>query len=157
MVRRFIFAILCSLYLFFISKNFSVRFIINALGEEDYGIYNVVAGVITMLSFVTASLQSSTQRYYSFNLGKSNYLELNKIFSASLEFYILLSVITIAIGETIGLYFINYKLAIPPERLVAANYHCRQRKSHLPIVVFACSGNRWHRPHSTRRQALRWL
>lgn len=100
----------------------SVRFIINALGEEDYGIYNVVAGVITMLSFVTASLQSSTQRYYSFNLGKSNYLELNKIFSASLEFYILLSVITIAIGETIGLYFINYKLAIPPERLVAANY-----------------------------------
>lgn len=105
---------------------YSVRLILNGLGEEDYGIYNVVAGVVTMLSFVSSVLSTATQRFYSYSLGERNFCRLKEIFSVSLKINIIFSVIVLLLGETIGLWFINYKLVIPVERLFAANviYQC---------------------------------
>lgn len=100
----------------------SVRLLLEALGESDYGLYNVVAGIVTMLSFVTTALQTSTQRYYSYYLGESNGSNLKKVFSASLEIYMLFSIVVIILGESIGLWFVNNQLNIPPERMMAANY-----------------------------------
>jgi len=113
---------------------FSVRLILNGLGEEDYGIYNVVAGVVTMLGFVSSVLSTATQRFYSYSLGERNSFRLKEIYSVSLKINIIFSVIVLLIGETLGLWFINLKLVIPVERLFAANviYQCS-------IVAFVLS------------------
>lgn len=95
---------------------YSVRVVLDVLGVEDYGIYNVVAGVVTMLSFLTATMASSTQRYFSFALGKNDLLHLKKIFSVNITIYIITTLIAFLIFETIGLWFIKQKLDIPLER-----------------------------------------
>lgn len=100
----------------------NVRLLLNALGESDYGMYNVVAGIVTMFTFVTTALQTSTQRYYSYYIGLSNEDNLKKVFSASLEIYIILSVIVLLVCESVGLWFVNSQLNIPPDRISAANY-----------------------------------
>ena len=101
---------------------FAVRIILRALGTEDYGVYNVVAGVITMLSCVTTVLMTATQRYYSYSIGESNENKLNKIFSVSIIICLLGSLLIILVGESIGLWFVNRYLVIPENRLHAANY-----------------------------------
>ena len=100
----------------------AVRYVLNALGVEDYGIYNVIAGVITMLSCVSGVLATATQRYYSYSIGKNEVIRLRNIFSTSINIYLLLTCFIVIIGETIGLWFINTQLVIPAERLVAANW-----------------------------------
>lgn len=99
---------------------YMVRLILNALGVEDYGIYNVVAGVITMLQCITNVLSTSTQRFYSFSIGENNTKNLIKIFSASVNIYIIFSIITLIIGETLGLWILNTQLNIPRGRFIAA-------------------------------------
>lgn len=101
---------------------YTVRIVLKALGMEDYGIYNVVAGVITMLASFSSVLASATQRFYSYTLGEKKTDKLQKIFSASTNIYILISLLVIIIGESIGLWFVNYQLVIPIERLIAANW-----------------------------------
>lgn len=109
------------LFFILIINLISVRLLLDTLGESDYGIYNVVAGIVTMLTFVTTALQTSTQRYYSFSLGKEEDAKLKEIFSASLEIFIIISILFLLIGESVGLWFINTQLTIPPERIHAAN------------------------------------
>lgn len=101
---------------------FAVRIILKALGVEDYGLFNVVAGVITMFSCVTSVLMTATQRYYSYSIGEGNFNKLNKIYSASVKICLIGSVFIIFVGETLGVWFINNYLVIPHERLYAANW-----------------------------------
>lgn len=101
---------------------YTVRIVLNALGVEDYGIYNVVAGVITMLSCVSSVIATATQRYYSIAIGENKHSDLRNIFSTSINIYGLLSVIIIVIGETVGLWFVNSQLVIPENRILAANW-----------------------------------
>ena len=100
---------------------YAVRVILKGLGAEDYGIYNVVAGLVTMLSTITGVLSSATQRFFSFSLGQGDTKTLQNVFSASLNIYLIIGVIVLAIGETIGLWFVNAELVIPEERMAAAN------------------------------------
>lgn len=99
-----------------------VRLVLKLLGTEDYGIYSVVAGVITMLSSITIVLSTSVQRFYSYFIGERNEKQVKQVFSCSLNIYIVFSIIVILIGETIGVWFINTHLNIPEERLIAANW-----------------------------------
>jgi O-antigen/teichoic acid export membrane protein len=101
---------------------YTVRLVLNALGAEDYGIYNVVAGVITMLMSVSSVLSTATQRYYSYSIGENKLKRLRNIFSTSINIYALLSLIVIILGETVGLWFVNTQLVIPHERMMAANW-----------------------------------
>lgn len=101
---------------------YTVRVVLRALGAEDYGVYNVVAGVITMLASFSSVLSSATQRFYSFSLGNGDTYRLQKIFSASTNIYLAISALTILFGETIGLWFVNTQLVIPDGRMVAANW-----------------------------------
>ena len=101
---------------------YAVRLVLNALGVEDFGIYNVIAGVITMLYSVSSVLSSATQRFYSSSVGENNLKHLREIFSTSLYIYVILSVIVLVIGETIGLWFVNTQLVIPDNRMNAANW-----------------------------------
>ncbi|MDR2410058.1 MAG: polysaccharide biosynthesis protein [Bacteroidales bacterium] len=105
---------------------YTVRIILSVLGAEDYGIYNVVAGIITMLGFLSSSMSEAIQRYFSFEIGKGNLEQLEKIFCLSLIINIFISVIVFSLAETIGLWFVRNKLNIPLERIKAAQwvYQC---------------------------------
>lgn len=98
----------------------SVRLVLKGLGVNDYGINDVVAGIITTLSSLTNVLSTATQRYYSISIGKSDFPRINQIFSSSLKIYIIFSFIVFILGESIGLWLIIHKLNIPLERMQAA-------------------------------------
>lgn len=100
---------------------YTVRVVLNTLGATDYGIYNVVAGVVTMFSFLSGAMATASQRYFSFDLGKKNYENLKTTFSVTFEIYLLLAFVVILFAETLGLWFVNNKLVIPADRLFAAN------------------------------------
>lgn len=101
---------------------YTSRIVLNVLGINDYGIYNVVGGVVAMFSIVSASLSQSISRYLTFELGKNNTERLRTIFSTSVNIQIIMSFIILIFAETIGTWFLNNKLNIAPDRLYAANW-----------------------------------
>lgn len=98
---------------------FTTRITFKILGVEDYGINNIVAGIIVLFSFMQTVLNAATQRFLSYELGRGDEKKINTIFSASLTIYFVFIVIIIILGETIGLY-IFHQLNIPEERINAA-------------------------------------
>jgi O-antigen/teichoic acid export membrane protein len=101
---------------------FTARITLEALGVVDYGINNVVGGLVSMFSIISSSLSTSVSRFITFGLGKGNEKELNTIFSTSVNIHIILAIIIIIAIETIGVWFLNNKLVIPTERLTAAQW-----------------------------------
>lgn len=101
---------------------YTSRVILNTLGVEDFGIYNVVGGVVTMFSFINSSMSSATQRFISFELGMKNFDRLRNIFSMSVNIHLLIALIIFVLAETIGLWFLNTHLVIPVNRIEAANW-----------------------------------
>jgi O-antigen/teichoic acid export membrane protein len=100
---------------------YTVRVVLNTLGAEDYGIYNVVAGVVTMFGFLSNSMATASQRYFSFELGRGgDYKQLRKIFSLIFTVYVLIGILILLLAETIGIWFVNNKLVIPDDRIEAA-------------------------------------
>lgn len=104
---------------------YTVRVVLNVLGAEDYGIYNVVAGVVVLFSFVNNAMASSVQRYLTFFIGKNDAEKTQDVFSKSLVIHILICLILILLAETVGVWFLNTKLNIPAERSAAA-FWCYQ-------------------------------
>lgn len=101
---------------------YSTRIILNALGVSDYGIYNLVAGVIVMLSFLKSAMAASTQRYLSHTLGSKNTEKLKQVFTTSISTHILLGIIIVLLLEFAGLPFLKRSLTIPHDRITAALY-----------------------------------
>lgn len=99
---------------------YTSRVILNALGVDDFGLYNVVAGFISILGFLTSSLSGTTSRFITFALGKGDELYLYKVFSNTLITHLFLCLIIILFGETIGLWFVTNKLTIPVDKMNAA-------------------------------------
>lgn len=100
---------------------YTTRVVLNVLGETNYGIYNIIGGVVVLFAFLNNAMSGATQRYLSFALGKNDIILYNRYYSASLISYVVLAVVIIILAETIGLWFVNTKLTIPPERMDAAN------------------------------------
>lgn len=98
------------------------RIVLKALGVVDYGIYNVIGGVIAFLGVFNSSMGAAAQRFMTFDLGRNNVESLKRSFSACLNLYIILSGFVLLLSETIGLWFINTKLNIPSDRTTAANF-----------------------------------
>jgi len=101
---------------------YTSRIVLNTLGVEDFGIYNVVGGVVIMFSFLNSSMSSATQRFLSFELGKGDYAQLKKVFSMSVNIHAVIAIAIFILAETIGLWFLNTKLNIPEGRMEAANW-----------------------------------
>lgn len=98
------------------------RFTLKLLGIDNFGIYNIVGGTIAMFSIISGALSSSISRFLTFAIGKGDDEHLKKIFSTSLFIQILLGIIVLILGETVGLWFLNNKLNIPLNRLDSANW-----------------------------------
>jgi O-antigen/teichoic acid export membrane protein len=101
---------------------YTVRVVLSTLGVIDYGIYNVVAGFVSMLTFLRVSLAQASQRYFSFELGRKDFERLQQIFSLSCIIYFLIAALVVVLAETIGLWFLNTRLVIPVERIGAAKW-----------------------------------
>ena len=101
---------------------YTSRVVLKALGFEDYGIYNVVGGVVALMSFLRNSMSESTQRFLSYEMGKGNNDNLKNVFSVCLTSHFLIAVILLVIAETVGLWFLNYKINISEGREIATNW-----------------------------------
>lgn len=100
---------------------YTVRAILDILGVVDYGIYNVVGGVVTMFAFMNRTLSTSSQRYFSIALAKDEKEDLKRVFSLNLTVFLILGMIILVLLETVGLWFVNNKMTIPADRMKAAN------------------------------------
>lgn len=101
---------------------YTSRVVLEALGVVDYGIYNVVGGFVSMFSLISATLTSASSRFINYEMGKGQPERLNTVFSTSLNVHILLAIIIALLCETVGLWYLNSMMIIPPERLYAANW-----------------------------------
>lgn len=101
---------------------YTSRLILSTLGITDFGIYSVVGGVVTLFSFLNSAMAVSSQRFLTFEIGKGNQKTLNNIFNISVNLHICISLIVLLLAETIGIWFLNNKLTIPYDRIVAANW-----------------------------------
>ena len=109
---RMLFTMAVSLY--------TSRVVLNTLGVEDYGLYNVVGGFVAMFSFFNAAMASATQRYMNFELGRGDTERLHKVFCTSVNIHALISALVLVLSETVGLWFVHTQLSIPPDRFGAA-------------------------------------
>lgn len=101
---------------------YTSRVILSQLGISDYGIYNVVGGVVTMFAFLNNCMATSTQRFMTFELGRGDMKRLRDVFAVSLNIHLIIALIVVLLAETIGLWFVNNKLVIPADRIGAANW-----------------------------------
>lgn len=101
---------------------YTSRVVLNTLGIEDYGIWSIVASFVVAFTFISGPLNSATQRFLSFSIGKNDKSETANIFSMSLNVYLILSLIIIIIVESFGLWFLNSKMDLPYDRIIAANW-----------------------------------
>lgn len=111
---RTLFIMLISLY--------TSRVVLATLGVKDYGIYNVVGGVIAMFNVVSGSISNAISRFITFELGKGNIKKLNDIFVTSVNIEFLIAGVVLILGETVGVWFLNKQMNIPEGRMFAANW-----------------------------------
>lgn len=111
---RMLFLMLVTLY--------TSRVVLSVLGVSDYGIYNVVGGIVAMFSVLSNSLTSAISRFITYELGNGNTERLKKVFSTAVSVQLALSGIVVLIAECIGVWFLNTQMQIPSDRLVAANW-----------------------------------
>ncbi len=101
---------------------YTSRVVLEALGVEDFGVYNVVGGIIGFMGFLNSSLSGAISRFITFELGNNNLKKLKETFSSSFLINSILAILIIILGESIGLWFLNNKLSIPENSIYAANW-----------------------------------
>lgn len=101
---------------------YSTRLILANLGVDNYGIYNVIGGFVSMFYMVTSTMTQAVGRFLTFELGAGNEKKLQQTFSTSVNILLLFALVVVVLAETVGLWFVNYKLNISTERMSAANW-----------------------------------
>ena len=101
---------------------YSTRLILANLGVENYGIYNVIGGFVSMFYMVTSTMTQAVSRFLTFDLGRGDIAKLQKTFSTSVNILLLMSFVVVLLAETVGLWFVNNKLNIDDSRMLAANW-----------------------------------
>lgn len=132
------------------------RVVLQTLGVEDFGIYNVVGGVVGLFTFLNAALSGATQRFLNFELGRKDEVRLQKIFSASLVIHFLIAIVILILSETIGLWFLNTEMNIPAERMAAANWAFQLSVASVFVSVVRVPWNALVIAHE-RMTFLAWL
>lgn len=101
---------------------YTSRVVLDQLGVTDFGVYNVVGGVVSILSFLNSSMTTAVQRYFSYAIGEGDSVKLQQYFNVSLAAHFVISIIVIVLVELIGKWYLNNCMNIPPERLETANW-----------------------------------
>lgn len=105
---------------------YTSRVVLNVLGVEDYGIYNVVGGIVVMFSFMNGAMAQATQRFFAYEIGRNDFTQLHKVFCLSVTVHIGIAFFIFLLAETVGLWFLNTRMNIPVVRMEAARwiYQC---------------------------------
>ncbi len=101
---------------------YTSRLILEYLGIEDFGVYNIVGGIVSLMMFVNTSMRGATSRFITFSLGKSDMAVLKTTISSSIQVHTVIALLLLVAGETVGLWFVNSELNIPEDSLTAANW-----------------------------------
>ncbi|MBR5704133.1 MAG: oligosaccharide flippase family protein [Bacteroidales bacterium] len=134
---------------------FTSRIVLRSLGQTDFGIYGAVAGVVTMFTILTGSMSGAISRFITFELGKDNN-RLPLVFSTAVSIQILLSAVIIILAETLGLWWLNNRMVIPPDRLVAARWVLQFSILSLVIQLISVPYNASIIAHE-RMDAFAWI
>lgn len=110
------------MFLLIIVQLYTVPIILRALGASDYGLYYAVGGIAAMFSFIGGSLSSGSQRFLAYALGKRDIKLLKRTFDTTVSTYIVFAIISFFVLEIGGIWFLNYQMNIPADRLIAANW-----------------------------------
>lgn len=100
---------------------YTSRVVLKVLGVEDYGVYEVVGGIIAFFTFLNTTMAAATQRFLTYELGRGDHDRLHKVFCTALNIHILIGVVVVLLAESVGIWFIDNKLNIPPDRIFAAH------------------------------------
>lgn len=120
---------------------YTSRVILQALGVENYGVYNAVAGFIAMFSMVSSSISSAISRFITFVLGQDDKEKLKKVFSTAIIIQLSLAVIVVVLVEAVGVWFLNTHMTIPIGREFAANWVLQ-----FALITFIL--NLWSTPYN---------
>lgn len=101
---------------------YTSRIVLQALGESDYGVYNVIGGVVAMFAIISGALNASVSRFITFEMGKGEDVRLNKVYSTAVTIQFILAMVVVIAAEPIGLWFIENKMTIDPVRIPAARW-----------------------------------
>ena len=110
-----------TLFTMFVSL-YTSRVVLRALGIMDYGVYNAVGSTVAMFSVLSGSLSSAISRFITFELGSGNTAKLKRVFSTAIIVQLILATVIVLVAETIGLWFLNHKMVISPDRILAARW-----------------------------------
>lgn len=99
---------------------YTTRLLLEGLGIEDYGIYNVTIGIITLCSFLRPAMANGIQRFYNYEIGKKDFQKARQVFNTGLQIQLLVTIIIVFLCETAGLWYMCHKLVVSPERFDAA-------------------------------------
>lgn len=115
---------------------YTSRVVLDVLGVSDYGVYNVVAGFVPMLGYLSTVFICVTNRFISFSIGKGNKEDIAKVFCTAVSVHYIIGGIIVVLAETIGLWFVNTYLNLPSERMFAANcvYQCAIASLFISII-----------------------
>jgi len=101
---------------------YTSRVVLGALGEDDFGVYNVVGGVVSMFTIISGALNSAVSRFITFEMGKGADAQLNKVYSTAVTIQLILAAVVVLLAEPLGLWFIDNKMTIDPSRIPAARW-----------------------------------
>ena len=115
---------------------YTSRVILQVLGVDDYGIYQAVGGIVGFLSFINSALSGGTSRFLTYELGTGNKEKLNNTFSTTLTAHVILALLVVALGETLGLWYFNTKMVIPADRFDASTvvFHLSMLTAIISII-----------------------
>lgn len=111
---------------------YTSRVVLAALGVEDYGVYNVVGGIVVLFTFLNNAMVTSTQRYLNYELGRNDLVQARKVFSSSLNIHLFIALIVFFLAETVGLWFLNSTIRYPESREYAVQV------SYQLSIITAC-------------------
>lgn len=98
------------------------RYIIKTLGKVDYGLYGAVGGIVIGFSFLNGVISSACNRYFAIEIGKNDQKALHKLFCLNVTIFIGIGILILLLAETLGLWYLNYKMVFPPDRAIAVNW-----------------------------------
>ena len=120
---------------------YTSRVILKVLGVEDFGIYNVVGGVVAMFSFLNSAMITSTQRFVTYEIGRGDAKRIKEVFSTSVYLHFFICIIVVLVAETVGMWLLLEKMVIPAERFSAAVWTFHLSVAACVIAIMSCPYN----------------
>ena len=120
---------------------YTSRVVLRTLGVEDYGLNNVIGGIIAMFGFINGAMTNTTSRFITFYLGRKDAKKLNEIFNMASFIHAMIAILIVVLGETVGLWFLHHKMSIPEGRMFAAEWLYQLSIANMVVMIMTVPYN----------------